>query len=300
MLRVSTGVALVLVFVAVVSVQLGGAVAAWVIAQVGPGVTVFLRLAVAALLLWVVVRPRVRGYHRRQWGTVVVFGVFLGCMNWAFYAALVELPLGVAVTVEFLGPLALAAVLSRSVWDVVAVVGALVGVVLVSDVRWADVQDAPWQGLACAAVAGVFWAGYIVASRRVGREFVGLTGLTLAMVVASVVVLPAAVHGVWGFGSVAAWSSVAPSVGVVLGVGVVVAVLSSVVPYSLELVALRRLSAKVFGIFLSFEPVAAACAGWFVLGQVLSLRQVVGMVCVVCAAVIVLGGRQPEQTKLAV
>lgn len=268
---------LLLVLGAIVSVQFGGAVAATLVPVVGAAGSVLLRLGIGAVVLAIGVRPRLRGHPRDAWVTVVAFGLALGAMNWSFYASLARLPLGVAVTVEFIGPLTLAAVQSRRARDLVAVVGAGAGVLLISralSTPWAELDLA---GLGLALLAGAFWAAYVVLSQRTGRAFAQLDGLAIAMLVALAFILP------FGAPSVALWDAV------VLVKGAAVAILSSVLPYSLELLALRSLSQQVFGILLSLEPAAAALAGWLVLRQTLTLSQLVGMALVIAASALVMG-----------
>jgi inner membrane transporter RhtA len=266
-----------LVMAGVVSVQFGGALAQTLVPVIGAGGSVVMRLLFATALLLAFVRPRWRGHSRRAWLTVAAFGVALGLMNFTFYGSLAHLPIGVAVTIEFIGPLALAAALSRRVLDGVAVLAAAGGVVLISEALSVPFADLPWTGILLALAAGGFWAAYIVLSGRTGAEFPQLEGLALAMVVATVVTLPL------GLGSVPRWT------GETLVKGLGIAVLSSVLPYSLELLALRRLTAKVFGILLSLEPACAALAGLIVLGQVLRPTQLAGMTLVVAASALVLG-----------
>lgn len=266
-----------LVLAGIVSVQFGGALAATLVPLIGAGGSVVLRLLFASALLLVFVRPRWRGHSRRAWLTVIAFGVALGLMNFTFYSSLAHLPIGVAVTIEFIGPLSLAAALSRRWLDAVAVAAAAAGVVLISEALSTPFADLEKTGIALALLAGAFWAAYIVLAGRTGGEFPKLEGLALAMVVATVVTLPL------GITSAPTWS---PDI-LLKAFGI--AVLSSVLPYSLELLALRRLSAKVFGILLSLEPAFAALAGLLVLGQVLSPTQVVGMALVVAASTLVLG-----------
>jgi len=265
------------VLAGIVSVQFGGALAATLVPLIGAGGSVVLRLLFASALLLVFVRPRWRGHSRRAWLTVIAFGVALGLMNFTFYSSLAHLPIGVAVTIEFIGPLSLAAALSRRWLDAVAVAAAAAGVVLISEALSTPFADLEKTGIALALLAGAFWAAYIVLAGRTGGEFPKLEGLALAMVVATVVTLPL------GITSAPSWS---PDI-LLKAFGI--AVLSSVLPYSLELLALRRLSAKVFGILLSLEPAFAALAGLLVLGQVLSPTQVVGMALVVAASTLVLG-----------
>jgi inner membrane transporter RhtA len=273
---------LLLVLTAVVSVQFGGALAATLVPQIGAGGSVTLRLLFATAILWAIARPRVRGHRRSAWLTVLWFGGALGLMNLAFYASLAHLPIGVAVTIEFLGPLTLATALSRRLRDLAAVAAAAVGVVLISEALDTPLPDLEWTGLGLAALAGACWAAYILASRRTGREFPQLEGLALAMGVALVLTLP------FGVTSIPSWSgeSVAKGVGI--------AVLSSVLPYSLELAALRHLDARVFGILLSLEPAAAALAGLLVLDQRLGHLQLAGMALVVLASALVMGAGQPK------
>jgi inner membrane transporter RhtA len=266
-----------LVLAGIISVQFGGALAQTLVPVIGAGGAVTMRLLFATVLLLVVARPRWRGHGRRAWATVGAFGVALGMMNFAFYGALAHLPIGVAVTIEFIGPLTLAAVLSRRLLDGVAVLAAALGVVLISEAFETPLDQLEWTGILLALAAGGFWAAYIVLSGRTGALFPRLEGLALAMVVATLVTLP------FGVGSIPDWTATT----VAKGLGI--AVLSSVLPYSLELLALRRLSAKVFGILLSLEPAAAAVAGLLVLGQRLSPVQLAGMGMVVAASALVLG-----------
>lgn len=274
-----------LVFIGVLSVQFGGALAATLVPVIGPGGAVFLRLVFAAIILVLIARPPLRGHSARDWLTVIAFGLALGSMNWAFYGSLAHLPIGVAVTVEFCGPLLLAAALSRRARDFVAVLAASSGVVLTSNALVVPIGDLSWVGLALAALAGAFWAAYIVLSARTGAIFTGLDGLAIALVVATLLVAPAGLtaSGLWSLEH--------------LGKGVGLALLSSLVPYSLELLALRRLSARVFGVLLSTEPAVAALAGLIVLGQQLSLLQISGLFLVVTASVIVLGGGPSTTTQ---
>lgn len=266
-----------LVLGGVVSVQFGGALASTLVPRIGAAGSVTLRLLFATVILWLVARPSLRGRSPSAWLTVVLFGLALAAMNTAFYASLAHVPIGVAVTIEFLGPLTLAAALSRRLRDIGAVVAAGLGVALVSGALDASWGRFPAIGIGYALLAGALWAAYIVLSQRTGRAFEGLDGLAIALVVSTVAVAP------FGLGGVGAWT---PAI-IALGLGI--AVLSSVLPYSLELVALRHLSQRVFGVLLSLEPAVAALAGFLVLGQLLDPAQLAGMALVVTASVIVLG-----------
>lgn len=269
-----------LVLASVVSVQFGGALAATLIPVAGVLGSVLLRLALASAVMLLVVRPSWRGHPREHWWVVTQFGLTLAVMNTAFYAAIDRLPVGVAVTLEFLGPLALAAATSRSRRDVLAVALALVGVVLISGALSTPWAELDLLGMALALLAGAAWAGYIIVSGRTGQRFAGIDGVAWAMVIATVIVAPFALTK----------SATALLAVPTLARGLGIALLSSVIPYSLENVALRRLAPRVFGILLSLEPAVAALAGLLVLGQRLSPAQSAGMVSVVAASLVIRAG----------
>lgn len=278
-----------LVLAAIVSVQFGGAMAATLIPLVGVFGSVTLRLTIAATVLLVTVRPRLRGRTTADWLVVAAFGAILAMMNLFFYGALARIPIGVTVTIEFIGPLVLATVLSHRRRDLLAIACAAFGVALISGITrtpWAQIN---MVGLGLALAAGAAWAGYIVFSSRTGARFAQLDGLAIAMTIAAALVAPI---GLATAGS-ALWTPDA------LWRGATIAVLSSVLPYSLELIALRRLAAHVFGILLSLEPAVAALAGRFVLGQRLSPPQLLGMACVVAASGLVMGRRSAPSTPEA-
>ena len=267
-----------LVLGSIVSIQVGSAIASGLIREVGPVVIVGIRLAVAALVMLVLARPLVRGKSRTDWLVVLALGASLAATNLCFYGALGRLPLGVVVTVEFLGPLGLAAALSRTPAHLAAVLLALAGVVAVSGALQGGIASVDTVGLLLAAGAGVGWAVSILATRAVGARWRQLDGLAIALAIGAVVVAPAAV---------ASWDRAAVTMGVVVG-GAVVAVLSTALPYSLELQALRRLDTRVFGVLLSLEPAVAALAGFLLLGQRLSPVEIAGIGLVVLASSLVL------------
>lgn len=275
-----------LVLLAVVSVQFGGALAATLLPTVGVLGSVALRLTLAAAVLWVFIRPRVRGRSRADWLVVSLFAAALTLMNITFYGSLTRLPIGVAVTIEFLGPLALAAVTSRRSRDVAAVGAALVGVFLISEALTTPWSELDLLGIGLAAAAGVCWAAYIILSRRTGARFLGLDGIAICMALGALVTLP--------MGLVTAGAAMFTPDALLRGLGI--ALLSSAIPYSLELIALRHLRPGTFGVLLSLEPAAAALAGLLVLGQVLGMLQLAGMALVVVASVLVLGRgrRRPD------
>jgi inner membrane transporter RhtA len=254
----------------IASVQFGSAFAAKLFGQAGPGGVVLLRLGLSAALLLAISRPSLRGRTRADLAAALAFGLVLGSMNWSFYEALDRLPLGVAVTIEFLGPLAVAVAGSRRALDLVWVVLAGGGVALLA-LRGSH-HGITALGVVLALVAGTCWAGYILLSKRVGATFASLDGLAIALGVGTLLVIPAGViEGGAALGRP----------GVLAG-GLAVALLSSLIPYSLEIIALRRLSSAAFGLLMSLEPAFAALAGVIVLSQALSgvLLLAVGMVIV--------------------
>lgn len=263
----------VLLLGSIASVQFGAAFANRLFAQAGPGGVVFLRLALSALMLVIAVRPAVRGRTRGDYGAVVAYGLILGTMNWSFYEALDRLPIGVAVTIEFTGPLAVAIAGSRRALDALWVLFAGGGVLLLA--VHGDAHDIDALGVLFALIAGVCWAGYILVSKRVGATFAQLDGLAIALCIGALVTMPA---GIVQGGS-------ALGRGSVLVGGVAVALLSSIIPYSLELIALRRLSTAAFGLLMSLEPAVAALAGVIVLSQPLHAVTAAAIVMVVTASV---------------
>jgi inner membrane transporter RhtA len=260
-----------LVLGAVSSVQFGAAFAKSLFDEIGVGGAVFLRVLTAAIVLALLWRPRIRGHGRRGLVLVLVFGLALAGMNLSIYAALDRIPLGIAVTFEFVGPLGVAVFGSRRPLDLLWVALAAAGILLLSDFGSGDLDA---LGVLLALVAGGFWAAYILLTVRVGREFPGGDGLALAMMVA---VVPLAPLGIAEGGTdlLVPW---------VLAVGLAVGLLSSAIPYTLELEALRRLPAGVFGVLMSLEPAMAAAAGFVVLGEDLAAREIVAILLVVAAS----------------
>lgn len=248
-----------LVLGAIASVQTGSAVARMLFDDLGVAGTALLRLVISAAILLLVLRPALRSWTARQWRAAGLLGVALAGMNLFFYLSLDLVPLGVAVTLEFTGPLLLALVQTRRWFDFAWAAMAAVGVALLG--AQAASGDIAAVGLLLAFTAGLFWVAYIVSSARVGRVLPGVDGLAVALAIAAVLVLP--------FGGSQAWAIVEKPE-LLLGVGAV-AVLSSVVPYGLELVALRRMPTRVFGVLMSLQPGAAAISGWIILDQTLGL-----------------------------
>jgi inner membrane transporter RhtA len=252
--------------------EVGASLAVLLFPATGPLGMVMLRLVFSAILLLVVARPSLRGRSAAAWRSVVLFGVVLACMNAFFYLALERLPLGVTVTIEVLGPLTLSVVVSRrlSAWLWAGL--ALAGVVLLAGGGW---ERLDLIGVLCALAAAACWAGYILSSARVGRQFSQLDGLAIAMAVGAVLALP--------LGIVDAGAALLNPV--TLGLGAAIAILSSAIPYALELTALRRLPASGFAVLMSLAPATATLAGWILLGQRLTVVELAGIALVIVASV---------------
>jgi inner membrane transporter RhtA len=262
------------------SIQFGAALAATLFDDVGAAGTSLLRLGFAAVILVALWRPRVRSYTRGQLQLATIFGLALGAMNLAFYLALDRIPLGIAVTIEFAGPLAVAVFGSRRRLDLAWAALAAIGILLLADPGGGSLDA---LGLVFVGIAAACWAIYILVAQRASRVFHGSEGLTLAAVVAALIPLA---PGVAEGGA----DLVRPEW---LAIGVGVALLSSVVPYSLETEALRRIPANVFGVLMSLEPAIAALAGLLVLGQSLGARDLVAIGCVIAASIGVTRGTAP-------
>lgn len=260
-----------LVVIGIISVQAGAAIAKDLFGTISPTSMVFLRLTTSTIVLLAVARPSWRGRSRTDWLVVAGFGASLGLMNWAIYQSFARIPLGIAVTIEFIGPLTLAVVGSRRARDLVWVGLAGLGVVLLGF----EPADLDPVGVAFALLAGAGWAAYILLSAQTGQRWPGFDGLAIASVFATLLLTgPAVVSG--------GTALLDPHV---LMIGVLVGVLSSVIPYSCELVALRSLAPSVFGILMSLEPAAAALAAIVVLNELLSPVQWLAVGCVVLASV---------------
>ncbi|MFF8598859.1 DMT family transporter [Streptomyces sp. NPDC015232] len=256
------------------SVQFGSAVAVLLMPRAGALGVVTLRLVLAAAVLLIACRPKVRGYGRADWGTVLAFGAAMSGMNILFYLSVARIPLGAAVTLEVLGPLALSVLASRRLVNLLWAGLALGGVFLLSGLGSGGLGRLDPLGAAFALAAGAMWATYIVFSARTGRRFPQADGLALAMAVGAVISLP--------FGIVSAGDRLlVPST---IGLGLAVALMSSVLPYTLELLALRRLPAPTFAILMSLEPAIAATAGFLVLHQSLGVTDALAIALVIAAS----------------
>lgn len=264
-----------LVVVAAISQELGAAFAVKLFSALGPLGAVFARLAVSGLVLCVAMRPRVRGLSRPAWTAAIALATALTVMNSCFYFAIARIPLGVAVTIEVLGPLILSIVLSarRTAWLWALLAFAGVALLGLSQQRLGGADP---LGFAFALAAAVAWAAYILASARAGAEFPRLDGLAIATALGALAVAPFALSSI-DVADARHWN--------VVGLALVVGLLSSVIPYSLELLSLRRLSAETFAVLTSISPVTAAIAGWLVLGQHLGVPGYLAIVLVSVACV---------------
>jgi len=276
--RNSRASAVGLILAAACSVQVGAAVAKSLFPSFGPPGVVFLRLLFGSIALWAIARPELRSRSRSDLLLLAMLGVVLVSMNVTFYEAIDRLPLGIAVTIEFLGPLAIAVLGSRRPFDLLWVALAAVGVALLANGGGKNVHAV---GIVLAAAAGFFWALYILLGTRVGRIFSGASGLAPAMALGAVLIAP------WGILSAGGHLRDPQLVGAAVGVGL----LSSALPWSLELEAMRRLPSHVFGVVLSLEPAVAALSGVVLLHEHLRLRAWLAIALVVAASAGAAGGR---------
>lgn len=272
-----------LIGVAIASVQLGASFAKDLFASAPPVAVAWLRLASAAVMLTVIARPRLTGRDRRQWLAVLAYGAVLTAMNYTFYLAIERIPIGMAVTFEFLGPLGVALAGSRRPRDFLWAGLALLGVALLGFTP----GDLDPVGVLFALLAGALWASYIVLAGPTGRYWSGVTGVTIASWVGAITLgvpaLVTAFSGAGGASGAGAGSWLAdPRVWLI---GCLVGLLSAVVPYGLEMVALRRIDRGVFGILMSLEPAAAAVFALLVLGEQLRPIELAAMACVIIASI---------------
>lgn len=256
---------------AILSVQLGAAISLSLFDDIGVGGTAWLRLTLGAIGFIIIARPRYWQWSWRELRAPILLGLVSAVMTLSFLAAIDLLPLGTVVAIEFLGPLTVAAIHSKTrsalLWPALA----LIGVVLLTE---------PWQGtpnltgIALAAIAGVGWGLYIIITQHVGDRFAGVNGLAISLPVAAIVTAFVGIPQAWGHFT---WH--------VLLVGLAAAILLPLIPWTLELYALRRLTKSAFGTLMSLEPAIALIIGLIVLSQVPAAGQLVGIACVVIAGI---------------
>jgi len=273
---------------AIVSVQGGAALAKGLFPALGATGTVGLRVGISAVILLAAFRPRLRGASAAHWRVLVPYGLVLGVMNVVFYLALARIPLGLAVTVEFIGPLGVAVFGSRRAADVAWVVLAAAGIALIAP--WAG-SGADAIGVLLALTAGACWAAYILIGGRVSRMIPGGAAVAIGMMIATFVAVPVAV-------ATGGFARLTPRL---FAAGIGVALLSSAIPYTLEMIALKELPARTFGILMSLEPAVAALAGLVFLHEFLSPRQWLAVVLVIAASTgSTLTSRRAEQVAAVV
>ena len=261
---------ILLVVIAMFSVQWGAALAKSLFAEFGAITVVFWRVALGAVMLLIIVRPALRALSRKQWKTSIVFGIALVSMNVTYYLSLERLPLGLCVTIEFIGPLAVAAWHSHRKLDFVWVALAAFGIALLNPFS----GHIDPVGFVLALIAGACWGLYIILGEKLGSATPGALGLTVAMSIGTLLLVPVKIM------DAPEWLNILPA----LPFAAAVALLSSVIPYSFEIEALRRIPAKVFGIMMSLEPACAAVVGFLVLGERLTLWQCVAIGAVMTAS----------------
>ncbi len=267
----------------IVSVQGGAALAKGLFPALGPTGTVGLRVGISAVILLAAFRPGLRRATAEQWRVLIPYGVVLGVMNLVFYQALSRIPLGLAVTVEFIGPLGVAVFGSRRAVDVAWVVLAAAGIALIAP--WGG-GGADVLGVLLALAAGGCWAAYILLGGRISRMIPGGAAVATGMTIAAFIAVPAAV-------ATGGFARLTPAL---FAAGIGVALLSSAIPYTLEMVALKELPARTFGILMSLEPAVAALAGLVFLHEVLSPRQWLAVLLVIAASTgSTLTSRAPDQ-----
>lgn len=262
---------ILLLLLSMVSIHSGAAIAKSLFGQISPLGIVSLRLGLGALVLILAARPRWGDLSWRDYRLLGLLGLSTGVMNTLLYHAIAYIPIGVAVTLEFVGPLGVALAHSHRRLDVLWVVMAAAGIILLAPVGGALHP----VGVVLALLAGACWAAYILLASRVGKAFAGIEGLAIAMLAGSVAIVPLGI-------ATEGFNLLAPHVFLL---GLAVAVLSTALPYSLEMAALRRMPVKIFGVMMSLEPAAASCIGLLILGEQLSLRMVaaIGLVSIASA-----------------
>jgi inner membrane transporter RhtA len=262
------------VLLAMLTIQTGASIAKQLFPLIGPEGTTALRLGFSAMVLWLVFRPwRSLPVGRRDWLAIATYGACLGGMNILFYLAIARIPLGIGVALEFTGPLAVALMSSRRKRDFTWVACAVIGILLLlPDMHGADALDP--VGVAMALGAGACWAGYILFGKKTNSQASGGITVALGMTVAAAILVP--IGAVSQGMALLSWQ--------VLPLGFVVGILSSAIPYSLEMVALRHMNSQNFSVFMSMEPAIAALAGFLILSELLTLWQWLAIGLVIAAS----------------
>ncbi len=266
--------ATILVFVSIASTQLGSALAKTVIQELGSVTTVLMRVGFGAVVLLLLQRPKLKGYNYSAYGLLILFGLVMAAMNLSFYAAIEQIPLGIAVTLEFLGPLGVACLNSRQLLDLFWIFLAGIGIFLLAPITGSSLDP---LGVTFALLAAICWGAYILLSAKVGKVFAetkGIALMTAALAAGTVVLLP---FGILSTGI----TKLEPKF---LAIGLGVAILSSAIPYTVELEALKKIPIRVFGVLMSLEPAIATLLGLIILKETISDRALVAIILVSLAS----------------
>ena len=267
--------ATVLVAISIVSTQLGSALAKNIIQELDSAITVLMRVGLGALILLFLQRPKLKGYSKKDYLLLILFGLVMAAMNLSFYLAIERIPLGIAVTLEFLGPLGVACLNSRQLLDLFWIFMAGVGIFLLAPVEGSLLNPI---GVAFALLAAFFWGAYILLSAKVGRVFAETNTMALMAVALAVGGLGLLPFGILSEGI----TKLEPKF---LAAGFAIAILSSVIPYTVELEALKQLPVRVFGVLMSLEPAIATLFGFTILGERIGDRALVAIVLVSLASI---------------
>ena len=263
----------VLVLISIISVQGGASIAKALFGEVGPAGAATLRIGLAGLILWMFNRPNLRSVTPKQWLDLLLYAASMGFMNLSFYCGINRIPLGVGVTIEFIGPLGLAMAMSRKPLDFLWAILAGLGILLIFDLGGVKQVDVIGAGLV--AFAGLMWALYIVMIDKLSRTMKSADSVTIGMLIAAVLVAPFGV----GSGNLNTVSSNA------LWMGLGVAVFSSALPFTLDMIALKKLPAKTYSILESLSPAFAALSGLIFLGEALSAIQWLAIAFIIVASI---------------
>ena len=259
------------VLLAIISVQCGAAIAKSLFPTIGAAGTASLRIGISAVILLLAYRPNLKAVTPKQWRIVLPYGLTLGAMNLVFYSAIERIPIGLAVTLEFIGPLLVAIVGSKRLLDYCWVVLAALGIVLIAP--WSNDQIDP-IGVLFALFAGALWAAYIVLGGKVSKIMHGGEAVATGMLFGAILILP---FGIYENGLI----NLTPKL---FGMGVALALLSSAIPFTLEMKALGQLPPRTFSILMSLEPAAAAICAFIFLQEHLNFYEILAVICVVTAS----------------
>jgi inner membrane transporter RhtA len=276
----------ILVLISIVSTQLGSSFAKTIIPTLGSTTTVFLRVGLSAIILILIQRPQLKSYTSANYLLLILFGLDMAAMNLSFYASIDRIPLGIAVTLEFIGPLGVACLNSRQLLDLLWVFLAGIGIFLLAPVEGSSLDP---LGVGLALTAAFFWGMYILLSAKIGKVFTETNGLelmTAALITETIGLLPLTIL-------TGGLAQLNPGL---LAAGLGVAVLSSAIPYTFELEALKKLPIRVFGVLMSVEPAIATIFGFIILREQVELRGIVAVILVTLASI---GASACDQGNLA-